>query len=132
MMKVIIAGSRDFNDYELLKRKCDKILSNSLDKEITIISGGARGADNLGEKYAKEKGYKVKIYKADWTKYGKKAGYLRNREMGENATHLIAFPMGESRGTRSMIDIAKQMKLGVRVVEVDRINNELEMISCLT
>ena len=113
-MKVIIAGGRDFNDYELLKKTCDKILSNQTDVEI--VSGGARGVDALGERYAKEKGYNLKIFLANWDEYGKRAGYLRNTEMGEYADGLIAFWNGESRGTKHMIDIATEKGLNTRII----------------
>ncbi len=79
-MKIIIAGSRDFDDYDLLREKCDLILSNI--KTVEIVSGQARGADSLGEKYAKEKGYKLKLFPADWSQ-GKMAGMIRNKQMAE-------------------------------------------------
>ena len=88
-MKIIVAGSREFKDYEMLKNKLDTLLINQ--KEIQIVSGGCRGADELGERYAKEKGYSLKVFKADWNKYGKKAGPLRNRQMAEYADGLVAF-----------------------------------------
>ena len=88
-MKVIVAGSREFENYEMLKNKLDKLLVNQ--KEIQIVSGGCRGVDKLGERYAKEKGYSLKIFKANWDKYGKKAGPLRNRKMAEYANGLVAF-----------------------------------------
>lgn len=88
-MRVIIAGSRNFNEYERLKSSCDKILSNQND--IQIVSGNAKGADELGERYANEKGYGLNVYLAEWEKYGKSAGYKRNVQMAENADALIAF-----------------------------------------
>ena len=112
--KVIIAGGRDFRDYQLLKTKCDVLLSNLTN--ITIISGNARGADKLGEKYAEEKGYNCEKYPADWDQYGKAAGYIRNEEMAKVGTHLIAFWDGKSPGTKSMIDLADKYKLKVRVI----------------
>lgn len=113
-MKVIIAGGRDFNDYELLKDKCDKILNSQI--EITIVSGGANGADYLGEKYAKEREYELIIFPADWNKYGKSAGPIRNTQMAENSDALIAFWDGKSRGTKHMIDVATKLGLKVRIV----------------
>lgn len=115
---VIIAGGRDFADYELLKQKVDYYLSNKIKEgyKIIIISGTAYGADKLGEKYAKEKGYKIKRFPADWNKLGKSAGYIRNKEMAENADALIAFWDSKSRGTAHMINIAKDKKLLSRVV----------------
>ena len=68
-MKVVVAGSRNFNDYELLKKELNKI-------NITeLISGGARGADKLGEKYAKENNIKIIRILPEWDKYGKEQGY---------------------------------------------------------
>lgn len=115
MNKVIIAGGREFNQYQLLKLKCDKILSQMTD--VIIISGGARGADKLGENYAKEKGYKCERYEADWDTYKKAAGPIRNEEMAKVGTHLIAFWDGKSTGTKNMIEVATSYGLKVRVIK---------------
>jgi hypothetical protein len=112
-MKVIIAGGRSFNDYKLLCEKCDKALS--LKSDIEIVSGTANGADKLGEKYAKEKGYSVKQFPANWDKYGKGAGYIRNEEMAKYSDALIAFWDGQSKGTKHMIDLANRYGLMVKV-----------------
>ena len=114
MFKVIIAGSRTFQDYELLKSYADYKLSH-IDDTIEIVSGSARGADALGERYAKDRGYCLKIFPADWERYGKAAGYRRNAEMAGYADALIAFWDGKSRGTMHMINLAKQHKLKVAV-----------------
>ena len=82
--------------------------------DIEIVSGTAKGADQLGEKYAKEKGYPVKQFPADWSK-GKSAGYVRNEEMAKYADALIAFWNGLSKGTGHMIDLAKKYKLKIRI-----------------
>ncbi len=113
-MKVIIAGGRNFNDYNKLRESCDNILVNQ--KDVEIVSGTAAGADTLGERYAQEKGYEVKKFPAQWDLYGKSAGYKRNQQMAEYADGLIAFWDGKSRGTKHMIDIANKMGLKVRVV----------------
>jgi len=114
-MKVIIAGGRDFKDYNRLKEVCNKILINQ--NNIEIVSGTAGGADTLGERYAQDKGYEVKKFPAKWDEYGKKAGYLRNQEMGDYADGLIAFWDGKSKGTKHMIDIANKKGLKVRVIK---------------
>lgn len=121
MFKVIIAGGRDFNDYELLKQKCDYYLSNLDTKDIVIISGAARGADSLGEKYANEKGYKIDSHPANWNKYGKSAGYRRNSEMAEIANGVICFWDGKSKGTKHMIDIAKNKGLPIKIIKYGNI-----------
>ena len=114
LIKVIIAGGRDFNDYDLLKNTCDYLLSDYDD--IEIISGNANGADKLGERYAIENNYKLNSFPADWNKYGKSAGYKRNVEMAEYGSALIAFWDGKSKGTGHMIDIANKNKLNVRII----------------
>lgn len=116
-MKIIIAGSRDFNNYELLRDRLNYLLKDVSNKdEITIVSGGARGADQLGERYAKEKGYKIIRKPANWNKYGKSAGYKRNEEMAKIADVCVCFWDGESRGTKHMIDLSKKYKLKLNVI----------------
>lgn len=114
MFRVIIAGGRDFDDYDVLTAYADKMLQN-IDDEIQIVSGDARGADSLGVRYANERGYSVRHFPADWDKNGRSAGYIRNVEMAENADALIAFWDGKSRGTNHMIDIAKSRGLPTRI-----------------
>lgn len=124
MTRVIIAGSRQFNDYKLMLNTLDELgvhLINTIDP-VEIISGHAPGADTLGEKFAKAYGYPLKIFLADWSKYGKAAGPIRNEEMVKYASEadrgiLIAFPVSESRGTRNIIKLAKRYKLEVNVIE---------------
>lgn len=113
-MKVIIAGGRDFNDYDLLKRNCDAALKNN--QIIEVVSGTCRGADLLGERYAREKGYPIKQFPADWN-LGKKAGFIRNKQMADYADALIAFWDGKSPGTRNMIHLAHQNNLMVAIIQ---------------
>lgn len=115
--RVIIAGGRDFNDYPLLKAKCDNILAEkTATHRIIVVSGAAKGADSLGEQYAREKGYTIEQYPADWNTHGRAAGPIRNAQMANSADALIAFWDGQSKGTKSMINIAKTKGLGVRVI----------------
>lgn len=119
--RVIIAGSRKYNDYTTLKAKCDYLLSRKLtdpDCKVIIVSGGATGVDTLGERYASERGLDVERHPADWDKYGRAAGPKRNAEMADIADALIAFPKAgeENRGTLNMIQTARNKGLLVRVV----------------
>lgn len=117
MFRVIIAGTRHFNDYRLLREFADKLLENkrAAGEKIIIVSGHCYGADLLGERYARERGYQVEVYEAQWSQYGPGAGPRRNRQMAEAADALIAFWDGKSRGTKNMIDEAKARNLAVRV-----------------
>ena len=123
-LRVIIAGSRGFNDYELLNKSAIEIITKKtmLPDLTRIISGGARGADTLGERFANEMGLEISRFIPDWDGLGKRAGYVRNAEMAKFASEddsygvLIAFWDGQSRGTKHMIDLAKRYGLEVHVV----------------
>ena len=116
MFRVIIAGTRTFDDYSLFREYADAMLLQ-VDDSIEIVSGGARGADTLGERYAREKGYSLHVFPADWTQYGRKAGPMRNRQMAEYADALLVYWDGKSRGTKNMIEEAKArgLKIGVKL-----------------
>ncbi|SNR78370.1 Protein of unknown function [Lutibacter agarilyticus] len=114
-MKLIIAGSRTFTNYQKLKQICGHFLQDQ--NNIEIVSGTCRGADQLGEQYAKERGYKLTQFPADWKRYRKAAGPKRNEQMANYADALIAFWDGESKGTKNMIDLAKQNNLKVRIID---------------
>ena len=121
--KVIIAGSRGFSNYKLLKEHCNKYLREKRRTcNIIIVSGHARGADTLGERYAQDEGFALEVYPAQWKKLGKQAGYRRNEQMAEVADALIAFWDGESRGTKHMIDIMNNKGLPTKVVNYDTAN----------
>jgi len=113
--RIIVAGGRDFKDYAYLSRKLDKLLGNLDPKSIVIVSGGATGADTLGERYCIERGYRLRRFPAEWESLGKPAGHLRNQLMAHFATHLVAFWDGMSRGTGSMISIGEGCQLNTRV-----------------
>ncbi len=120
--RIIVARSRDFKYKEYLYEKVDKVIKDNRYTRIEIVSGGAKGADALGEQYAKDKGYTLSIFNADWNTYGREAGFIRNYTMAQYASQakksvLIAFPIGESKGTRDMIQRAKKEGFDVFVFE---------------
>lgn len=98
-MKVIVAGSRNFIDYKFV----ENILNQRTDID-EIVCGLARGADNLGRQWAHLHHVPVTTFPAQWGKYGKAAGMMRNTEMAEYADYLIAFWDGRSPGTKDMIE----------------------------
>jgi len=114
MVKIIIAGSRDFNNYDLLKEKLDKAKDHF--GEFEIVSGKARGADSLGEKYARENNLPIAEFPPDWDTHGKSAGFIRNADMAKYADGCIVFWDGKSKGTGHMIDLAKQYGKQVAIV----------------
>lgn len=123
--KVIIAGSRDFcseEHYKLLEAQMDQlVLSLGLPDEI--VSGGARGADKLGERYASENGIGIARFVPDWDGLGKRAGFVRNQDMGNYGDTLVAFWDGQSKGTRHMIEFAIKRGLNVITVMTNKKNN---------
>ncbi len=118
--RVVIAGCRDYDNYDEAKEYIEHCLSN-IKKEniIIIVSGGARGADSLGERYAKENGYEIERYYADWDKYGKSAGPKRNKLMAEKADYVLCFWDGKSRGTKSMIEFAQGLNKPLKVKKIE-------------
>ena len=121
--RVIVAGGRDFCDYALLESSLDKILVRYPPEEVTIICGEARGADSLGKRYALEHGMSVQSFPAEWDRYGRSAGYVRNIDMADNADALVAFWDGNSRGTSNMIHLARERRLPIRIIDYTRQNS---------
>ena len=110
-MRTIIAGSRSVKHYEVVR----KAIRDSGFEITKVVSGGALGADKLGEEWARDNQIPVQRFPADWTRHGKSAGPLRNIQMAENADALIAIWDGVSRGTKHMIEAAAQRGLMVHI-----------------
>lgn len=133
-MKTIIAGSRKINfmnykgEVDELKYKMLENIIKEINCKITkVISGGARGIDTFAIEYAKRNNLPVDIYMANWELYGKKAGSIRNCEMSKQGECLIAIWDGESRGTKHMIDIAKEGGLLVYTYNINNKENKLNV-----
>ena len=108
--RVIVAGSRGFFDYDLMSRELDKLFNESKQfagHNIKIISGMADGADSLAIRYADERKLTKILFPANWKRFSRVAGFLRNEDMLSVATHLVVFWDGTSSGTNHMIEIAK-------------------------
>ena len=107
-MRTIIAGSRGlgYEEVEQAMEICGW-------KPTVVISGAAVGVDQAGERWARSQSIPVECYPANWNQYGKRAGYVRNKEMAEKAEALVAIWDGQSRGSRHMIDTAT--KRGLRI-----------------
>lgn len=112
MIRFAVVGGRDFSDFEKMCRELDRYRS----VVSTVVSGGARGADTLAERWAKSRGVPTEVYPADWERHGKSAGFIRNKLIVDNADAVLAFWDGQSRGTKMTIDLAVKLKKPVRVV----------------
>ena len=102
MLRLVVAGSRTFKNYYEAKKILTSVLRNRSLSDVCIISGGAKGADAIGELFAKEFGCDLKIYPAEWDLYGKSAGHKRNEVMAKNSDATILFWDGHSKGSKSM------------------------------
>lgn len=116
---VIVAGSRTFRDYPLMVTRLQRILHRLDPASSAIVSGMAKGADTLALRYAREHGHAVIEMPADWAAHGKVAGYRRNDEMAQIATHVVVFRVGgaASPGSTHMIALAQRRGLPLRVIE---------------
>ena len=124
--RVIIAGSRSFNDYELLREQCLSILQEKMrTHRVIIVSGHARGADSLGERFAKEFRLPFELHPAKWRLLGRAAGMVRNAEMAKCSDALIAFWNGESSGTRHMINFARKRGLEISVIDLNQPRSQI-------
>ena len=119
MIRIVIAGSRGFENYALLEQTLDRILDKQIEP-VELVSGHAKGADLLAERFAKENDLPIHIIKPDWKTYGRAAGPIRNRQMLDYAMEelslVVAFWDGKSKGTKNTIDTAKSLGIPVEII----------------
>lgn len=123
----LVAGSRDFNDFGLLEKELDSFIRENFtaqDVQICIISGGARGADRLAERYAHIRGFELRVFPADWNTYGRSAGYRRNEQMHQFIAQFdnracICFWDGASRGTQHNFGLAERFHTPLKIIRFD-------------
>ena len=115
--RLIVCGGVDFTDYAMLSRELDALIAAL--GAVTLVSGGARGADALAERYAAERGIPIRVFPAEWKRFGRAAGPIRNRAMlrfaRERTAVVAAFWNGRSRGTASMIGLAERAGVLCRI-----------------
>lgn len=123
-LRILVCGGRHFADYDLLEETINGVIAESGWEDIEIVSGHCAGADRLGELYAEKHNAQAKIFPAEWEKYGKRAGPMRNKQMvdyisGFENKIVIAFVSAKTKGTRNTIALAK--KANIRVIEKEYI-----------
>lgn len=112
-MRAIVCGGRTLTDRDWIFGKLDDVFFGQMP---TILHGGCAGVDSIAGEWARSRGLPCEVYPADWNRYGRAAGPMRNRKMiRSNPDVVVAFPGG--RGTSSMRILAKIA--GVRLVDVD-------------
>lgn len=110
-MNVAFVGSRSWDDERSIRNRIA-----DLDPGDIVVTGGARGADRIAERLARERGLAVEVIRADWQTYGRAAGMLRNRTLVERCDRVIAFWDGKSPGTRHTIELARMAGKRVEVI----------------
>ena len=120
-MRLIIAGSRSFNNYELLAATLDELTVDVPKEKLVVLSGHARGADQLGERWSRERYVWCEFFHPDWQKHGKAAGHVRNAAMVASCDPgdaAVFFWDGQSPGTKGCIELARKAGLKVTVIQV--------------
>lgn len=130
-LRILVCGGRHFEDYNKLKGVLEKELNlkNLTSQDVEIVSGHCKGADMLGERWAKETKASVKIFPADWVKYKKSAGPIRNKQMidyinGFENKMVVAFVSPNSKGTKQTVRLAQKNSIPVIINEYKGRNNE--------
>jgi len=121
MFNLAVIGSRSFKDYETLEYEIDRIFNRKKvdrpDRNMCIVSGGARGADRLAKRYADEHPEVEYVeHPADWKTHGKKAGMIRNLDIVKDSHAVLAFWNGKSKGTKHTLGLAQTLGKNIKVV----------------
>lgn len=118
-MKIVIAGGRNFADWEYFMGYMTTLPKWIGEDDFEVVSGGATGVDKMGEEFAHLFGLKLKVFPADWEAHGRAAGPIRNEQMAQYADGVIAFWDGKSKGTANMIATARRLGKWTYVVRTD-------------
>lgn len=115
MYRILITGSRNWVDEHIMEAAIVEAIRGKDVKGVTLIHGNAKGADTMSGKIARFYDLNIEVYPADWETHGKAAGPIRNSQMVKlGADVCLAFPLGESRGTRHCMKIAEKAGIPVR------------------
>ena len=125
-MRILVCGGRYYTDKDRVWRELDKIVAYGelwddqrlLPHGITIIHGGAAGADALADHWAVHNYANIEEFPADWEQYGKSAGPIRNKQMLDEGKPDLVLAFPGSTGTAHMVKIAREA--GIEVIEIDQ------------
>lgn len=134
-VRIAVVGSRHYQNKAAIFKVLKSLIRNLDPDDIEIVCGEAAGPDTIGREFAEENNIPVKSFRPDWdnieadgaviktnkhgNKYNARAGFTRNKEMGDYATHVVAFWDNKSKGTKQMIDYAVEKRLVVRIFATD-------------
>lgn len=122
MMHLAIVGSRTYDDVRTFQSLVDDWICKH-GRPATIISGGARGVDTLASLYARENSIPLRVFQADWKTHGRAAGPLRNQQIVDVCTHVLAFPSEKGRGTQDTIRRARASGREVTVYVIEKLDS---------
>lgn len=126
-MRILVTGGRSFKDAALVRDVLGYYnVRAGRDEEMTLIEGGANGADTLARQVATVLGWKVETYPADWKKYGRAAGPMRNERMLEFGKPDLVVAFEGGIGTANMVQLA--LKAGLRVTEARRAGHQMLLV----
>lgn len=118
-MKIVVGGCRDFFDYSTVSAHLDALLkTHDPNDTVTFLSGHCSGVDQLTEQYARERGYSLLLFPAEWKRYGRAAGPMCNQAMVEKSDQVVAFWDGKSRGTKSLIQYAQKLQKPLVIIKI--------------
>ncbi len=122
-MKILVSGSREMPENQVSRNLICQSIVEAMGtgdfywEDLTVITGGAKGADTVAHDLAKDLGAKTLVHYAEWNRFGKSAGPIRNgRMLDEEPDVVIAFPIGKSVGTRHCIKEAERR--GIRTITI--------------
>lgn len=117
--RVAVVGCREYSNYEQASKYISYCIESIRKKyNLIFVSGGCRGADRAGERFALENGFAAECYPADWKTYGRAAGPIRNEKIAQLSDYIICFWDGKSKGTKSMIKYARKYNKPIRIIIV--------------
>lgn len=117
MIRMLISGSRYHTNKKLISEAIEQYLGDAYIEDVIIIEGGTKGADTIARQHAEEMGYEIETYPAQWDRYGKRAGSIRNQLMVDHGADIcLAFPLEGSIGTYDCIRRAK--KSGIKTIVI--------------
>lgn len=119
ILKLMVCGSRTITNRTLIFTNIDKFISENPDKKIIIIEGEARGVDSIAKDYALINHLDIMSFPANWSKYGRSAGMIRNEEMVKVCDFCLIFWDGKSHGTKNDIDLCEKYNKPNLVVQTD-------------
>ena len=116
-LRVGVVGSRDWEDKLFIFSVLRDFLRTRQDKDIVLVSGGAKGVDTYAEEFAQLYNYPIEIFRADWKRYGRSAGFIRNELIAKNSDIIFAFRKNNSSGTTHTITLARKFNIALQVYD---------------